>query len=186
MLEVGCGVEGGVTPALAEAGYDVLGIDPRAPAGPLFQQIELEQLEESVEFDAVVAARVLHHVHPLDAALDKLVRLAPLLILDEFAWERIDEPTEDWYERQHRALRAAGVEPSGPPDLSEWRAEWPGLHPSHHLRAELEARYELRLVEERPYLYRWLGGPATEGLERSLIRADAIRAIGYRWVGVRR
>jgi 2-polyprenyl-3-methyl-5-hydroxy-6-metoxy-1,4-benzoquinol methylase len=31
VLEVGCGIEGGVTPALAACGYDVLGIDPDAP-----------------------------------------------------------------------------------------------------------------------------------------------------------
>ena len=39
VLEVGCGVEGGLTPALAAAGYDVLGIDPHAPEGPLFRSV---------------------------------------------------------------------------------------------------------------------------------------------------
>ena len=38
VLEVGCGDEGGVAYALDAAGYDVLGIDPHAPDGPLFRR----------------------------------------------------------------------------------------------------------------------------------------------------
>jgi hypothetical protein len=185
VLEVGCGRTGGVTPELVEAGYDALAIDERAPEGERFRRITLEQLEEPAEFDAVVAERVFHHVHPLGEALDKGARLAPLLILDEFAWERIDEAARDWYERQYRALAAAGREPPGPPDLAEWRARWDGLHPSDVLRVELARRFEQRLYEDRPYLYRWLSGPATEQLEQALIDARAIQPIGFRWVGVR-
>ena len=44
VLEVGCGPEGGVTPALAKAGFDVLGIDPRAPGGSLFRGVTLEEI----------------------------------------------------------------------------------------------------------------------------------------------
>jgi hypothetical protein len=186
VLEVGCGTEGGVTPALLEAGYDALAIDERAPGGEHFRQITLEELEEPADFDAVVAERVFHHVHPLGDALDKVARMAPLFVIDEFAWERIDEPTRDWYQGQHRALTAAGREPPGPPDLAEWRARWEGLHPSDVVRRELAARFEERFYEDRPYLYRWLDGPATESLEQALIDAGAIRPIGFRWVGVRR
>src|SRR6266566_8012069 len=93
VLEVGCGHEGGVAPALAAAGYEILAIDPHAPAGPLYRRVTLEELDDPGPFDAVVAGRVLHHVHPLGAALDKLAGLAPLLVLDEFAWERLDAPT---------------------------------------------------------------------------------------------
>jgi hypothetical protein len=185
VLEVGCGKTGGVTPALVEAGYDVLAIDERAPEGERFRRITLEQLEEPAAFDAVVAERVFHHVHPLGDALDKVARLAPLFILDEFAWERIDEPTQDWYERQHHLLKAAGTAPGGPPDLSEWRSEWDDLHPSDVVLRELAARFEQRFYVDRPYLYRWLGGPASESLEEALIDAGAIRPIGFRWVGLR-
>jgi SAM-dependent methyltransferase len=186
VLEVGCGTEGGVTPTLVEAGYDMLAIDERAPEGERFRQITLEELEEPSGFDAVVAERVFHHVHPLDDALDKVARLAPLFVLDEFAWDRIDEPTREWYEGQHRALRAAGRQPHGPSDLSEWRARWEGLHPSDVIRRALATRFEQRLYADRPYLYRWLDGPATEPLEQALIDAGAIRPIGFRWIGTRR
>jgi SAM-dependent methyltransferase len=186
ILEVGCGREGGVAPGLAAAGYDVLAIDPEAPGGPLYQQITLDELEDPGPFDAVVAGRVLHHVHPLGPALDKLVRLAPLLILDEFAWNHMDEATVDWYQRQHRVLVSTGRKPKGPADLAEWRARHRDLHPYETLRAEIEARYEERYFAWRPYFYRWLEGPATEALEEGLIDAGAIRPIGFRWAGVRR
>jgi Methyltransferase domain len=176
VLEVGCGEEGGVAPALASAGHDVLAIDPEA----------LEELDDPGPFDAVVAGRVLHHVHPLGPALDKLVELAPVLILDEFAWNHVDEATEDWYESQYRLLVSTGRRPKGPSDLGVWRARHSDLHSYETLRAEIDTRYEGRHFEWRPYLYRWLEGPVTEALEQGLIDAAAIRPIGFRWTGVRR
>ena len=185
VLEVGCGREGGITQALARAGYDALGADPNAPPTGPFVRARLEELDEA-PYDAILAERAFHHVHPLDEALDKVARMTPLLVLDEFAWDRIDEPTREWYEGQHRMLSAAGGRPKGPPDLAEWRAAWSDLHPSGVLLAALRARFDERSFEERPYLYRWLEGPSSEALERSLLDAGAIRPIGFRWVGVRR
>ena len=185
VLEVGCGREGGVAPELADAGYDVLAVDHEAPSGPLYRGGTLEELDDDGPFDAVVAGRVLHHVHPLGPALEKLRRLAPLLVLDEFAWNHMDEPTVEWYEGQHRVLLAAGRAPKGPSDLEEWRARHTDLHPYETLRGELDARYEERHFEWRPYFYRWLEGPASESLEESLIAAGAIRPIGFRYAGVR-
>jgi hypothetical protein len=184
VLEVGCGSEGGVTPALVEAGYDVLAIDPHAPQGAPYRRTTLEQLDEPGPFDAAVAGRVLHHVEPLPPAVDKLAGLAPLLVVDEFAWERFDEPTEEWYAAQHRLLVAAGRTPFGSPTVAEWRAKHPGLHPAERVVAELERRYRRLHLQDLPYLFHWLGGPATRRpLEESLIAADAIRPIGLRWSG---
>ena len=186
VLEVGCGREGGIAPELAAAGYDVLAIDPDAPAGPLYRRVTLEELDDSGPFDAAVAGRVLHHVRPLGPALDRLAELAPLLVIDEFAWNHMDEATVDWYEAQHRLLVSAGRTPKGPPRICRLAGRHAGLHPYETLRDEIDARYEERHFEWRPYLYRWLGGPATEALEQGLIDAAAIRPIGFRWSGVRR
>jgi SAM-dependent methyltransferase len=185
VLEVGCGHQGGIAPELADAGYEVLAIDPEAPEGPQYRRVMLEDLDDPGPFDAVVAGLVLHHVHPLGPALDKLGRLAPLLVLDEFAWNHMDDDTVDWYEGQHRVLTAAGREPKGPPSLSEWRERHSDLHTYEALRAEVDARYSERDFEWRPYLYRWLDGPASEALEQTLIDAGVIRAIGFRYAGVR-
>jgi len=186
VLEIGCGPDGGLASTLAAAGYDVLAIDPVAPPGPLYRRVRLEELDEPGPFDTAVAGRVLHHVDPLGPALDKLAGLAPLLILDEFAHERIDDDAADWYRGQYRALTAAGSPPAAPDDLAAWRAAHVGLHPSGLMRAELETRYETRDFQWRPYLYRWLGGHATEGLEAALIDSGALQPIGFRYAGTAR
>ena len=187
MLEVGCGREGGLVELLAERGYDVIGVDPEAPDGERFiRQTFQEAASNSLlldPFDAVVAGRVLHHVHPLDEGLDLLSSLAPLLLVDEFAWDRIDAAAQDWYEGQHRLLAAAGAEPYGPASLDDWRLRHQGLHPHDVLLAGLRERYDELVLEWVPYLHRWLGGPASEALEQTLVDACAFPAIGYRWAG---
>jgi hypothetical protein len=122
-------------------------------------------------------------VNPLGDGLDVLVSFAPLLVVDEFASDKIDAAAQDWYEAQHRLLRASGVDPYGPADLDDWRARHAGLHPHDLLLRELRARYDEVVLEWVPYLHRWLGGPSSEALEETLVDAGAIPAIGYRWVG---
>jgi len=168
---------------LVAAGYDALGVDPRAPAGQRFRQTDFRALKG--EFDAVVAGRVLHHVHPLDEALDRVVAYAPVLVVDEFAWDRIDAAAQGWYEGQRRMLVAAGADPPGPASLDEWRTRHPDLHPHQALLDGLRIRYRESAFEWLPYLHRWLGGPASEALEQSLIDAHAFQATGWRWAGFR-
>jgi SAM-dependent methyltransferase len=183
VLEIGCGA-GDLARAMAAAGHAVTAIDPSAPEGPLFRRLTLEELEPE-PFDAAVASRSLHHIHDLGAAVDKLAGLAPLLVLDEFVWDRLDAETGDWYEGQRRVLRAAGREPEGPP-AAEWERKHADLHGYAAMRAELDRRYEERSFSWEPYLYRYLGGEASEALERTLIDTGAIRALGFRYVGMRR
>ena len=186
VLEVGCGTEGGIARTVLAAGYDVLAIDPDAPAGEPYQRVTLEELDEPEPFDAAVAGRVLHHVHPLEPALDKLAGLAPLVLIDEFAWNHMDDATIDWYENRHRALRHAGQDPNAPMQISDWLARHRDLHSYETLRRELDSRYDQRYFERRPYLYRWLRDPATRSLEEAAIAAGEIQPIGWRYAGVRR
>ena len=184
MLEIGCGDRGGVVPALLAAGYDATGVDPRAPDGERFVRGDYRDVEG--RYDAVVAGRVLHHVHPLDEGVDRLVELAPLLVADEFAWDLIDDPAKEWYETQHRLLTAAGAAPPGPPSIDDWAWRHADLHPHARLLAALRERYDEVAVEWVPYLHRWLGGPASEELESALVDAGAFPPIGYRWSGTTR
>ena len=181
ILEIGCGDQGGVTPALVAAGYDVLAIDPRAPEGLNYRRITLEDLEPE-PFDAVVAGRVLHHVTPLEPALAKLAGLAPLLLADEFAFDRIDAAAQRWYEQHYRQRSVGCDHPSGPPDLDQWRSRHIDLHSSGTLLSMLDEVYETVELEWRPYLYHWLG-EETEPLERAAIEAGDLSAIGYRFTG---
>lgn len=184
VLEVGCGREGGVAPALAAVGYDVLAIDPEAPEGPFYRRVRLEDLDNSGPFNAAVAGRVLHHVDPLGPALEKLVGLAPLVILDEFASDRIDAAARDWYKEQYRRLAAGAAAPRAPADLEEWRAAHQGLHPYESLRRELDVRYDVRDFHWAPYLYRWLRDPQTKVDEERLIASGELQPIGFRYTGI--
>jgi SAM-dependent methyltransferase len=192
VLEVGCG-QGELTTALHVSGYEPLGIDPRAPEGDLFRRMLLEDLDpEEGPFDGVVASFSLHHVRDLEHGLDRIVELlrpGGMLVLDEFGWDLADEPTLDWMYGQQRALAAAG-EGEAPGSLEELRAEWEaehlGLHRFDALRAAVGARFEERVFSRRPFLYRLLGGVATEVLEQALIDAEAIQALGFRYAGTAR
>jgi hypothetical protein len=168
---------------LAAAGYDVLAIDPRAPEGPLYRRVALEDFRDSGSFDAVVAGRVLHHIDPLGPAVEKLAALAPLLILDEFASDRIDAAARKWYHEQYRKLAAGAAEPKAPRDLEEWQAAHSDLHPYQVVKTELDERYDERDFRWCPYLHRWLRDPATTALEEELIAAGVLQPIGFRYVG---
>lgn len=146
MLEVGCG-EGELAWALDAAGYDVVAIDPEAPEGRIFRRTTIETFNEPGPFDAVVASRSLHHVADLGAVLDKLARLTEgPLVLNEFAWDRREPMTREW-EEEHEGLHGYGA-----------------------MRAELDARFDERFFDWRPY--------AVDDKE--------VPGLGFRYVGVPR
>ena len=176
VLEVGCG-DGALARALADAGYDVLAIDPVAPAGPLFLRTTIEDLDDPGPFDAVVAGRSLHHVVDLDAVLAKVAQLAPLLVLDEFAWDRLDDRTARWYDEQ----RSRSDDP--PPPAAEWRRKHARLHGFATLRDALARHFDERSFEPVPYLHRYLHLPDLEPVEAQLIATGRLNALGFRYVG---
>jgi SAM-dependent methyltransferase len=146
VLEVGCG-KGELARALAVEGYDVVAIDPEAPEGPIFRRTTIEAFAELGPFDAVVASLSLHHVHDLGGVLDKLVRLlGGPLILNEHAWDRLE------------------------PMTPEWEEEHADLHGYAQMRPELDARFEERFFEWRPYP----------------VDGEEVPGLGFRYVGVPR
>jgi ubiquinone/menaquinone biosynthesis C-methylase UbiE len=190
VLEVGCG-DGELARSLDAAGYDVTAIDPMAPHGDLFRRIKLEELEEDARFDAVVASGVFHHLTNLDAGL---ARVAGVLsgggpvIVDEFGWDLLDGPTAEWYEGQRRVLLAA-TESDKAPSAADWEEHHARLHHVHRsetLRQALDTHFAEEHFERVPYLWRYLGGPATLALEEMLVDAGAIQPIGFRFVGIPR
>lgn len=193
VLEVGAG-SGELTTALAVAGYDVVGIDPLAPHGDRFRRLKLEDLDDEEEppRDAVVAARSLHPIRDLEAAVDKIERLlrpGGVVAVEELAWERADEPTLAWLLEQRRAAAEAGG-PAAPASVAELREEWEadrvGSHTSEPLLSNLRGRFEELAYEPAPFLHRLLGSAGSVVLEQALIDAGAIRALGFRFAGRRR
>jgi SAM-dependent methyltransferase len=175
VLEVGCG-DGALARSLAAEGHRVTAIDPRAPEGEIFRAVTLADFDEPGPFDAVVAGRSLHHIHDLPAAVERLARLLPtggLLIVDEHAFDRMDEPTARWF-----AERGGAVE--------HWREGHAGLHGYDAMKRELDRHFAERRLDWGPYLYGELGGDAGDfERERALIEAGEIRAMGFRYVGAR-
>ena len=171
LLEVGCG-SGALAHALAEAGYEVLAVDPDAPEGPLFRRMRIEVVDSTDTFDAVVAQLSLHHVADLGTALDKVVDLLGpqgRLVIDDFGWERLDE----------RAAEDVGI------PFDEWREEHEHLHTAEAMLAEMDARFARRSFSWEPFLFREGRGVMDEARERTLISEGRLPAIGFRYVGRR-
>jgi ubiquinone/menaquinone biosynthesis C-methylase UbiE len=181
VLEVGCG-DGNLARALDAAGFGVLAIDPQAPQGPIFRRTTLEELDESGQFEGAVARYSLHHIESLDLALDRISSLLTpqgRLVIEEFGWDRLDQPTAKWYGQQQG-------EPSAESVLAEWRTEHQGLHGYAEMRRALDERFNETSFEWQPYLYRCLERDDLEPSEREAITRGEIRAVGFRYVGNRR
>jgi SAM-dependent methyltransferase len=183
ILEVGCG-RGELARAMDRSGYEVVAIDPDAPAGDLFQDVSLEEFSTDQAFDAVVASRSLHHIHDLPGSVAKiasLLRPRGRLILDEHACDRLDDTTARWY-----LERRAASDPDAPNSLeacfTEWEADHADLHGYTAMRAELDRHFTELFFGWMPYLYGELAN-VDEEEERALITAGAIQAMGFRYVG---
>jgi SAM-dependent methyltransferase len=190
VLEIGCG-EGELSHALVAEGYEVIAVDPQTPQGEMFRPVSFEDYRPEGLFHAVVAVRSLHHLGDLGAALEKIrsaLQPGGVLILDEFAWDRLDRDTATWLYAQRRVQAARGG-PSAPATIDEleeqWQNEHQGLHGFEAMRTEVDLRFRERLFEWTPYLYRFFEDRDLREAEREAIEQAAIRAIGFRYVGER-
>jgi SAM-dependent methyltransferase len=200
VLEVGCGPLGGFVPALLDEGYQAVGVDPEAPQGSVYQQVEFERYDPPWPVECVVASMSLHHVADLDEALDRLRALLPpdgVLVVVEWAWERFDDATARWcfarltrptpgeehgWLRKHQERWAASGQPWDA-YLRAWATE-EGLHPGEAIVRGLDSRFTRRFSAEGPQFFADL--PATsEAEEQAAIEAGQIRAGGIRYAARR-
>ncbi|MGH2442854.1 MAG: class I SAM-dependent methyltransferase, partial [Chloroflexota bacterium] len=159
VVEIGCGSLGGFVPALRAEGYRAIGIDPHAPEGSWYRQIQFEQYEFSGPVDAVIACTSLHHLHDLNGAIDRIASSlvnGGTLVVIEWVRERFDEATAAWafarlaptdeprWLHGHRE-RWHASEQSWGSYLSEW-AEGAGLHPTENILAALATRFDTELL----------------------------------------
>jgi SAM-dependent methyltransferase len=203
VLEVGCG-EGALARAMARAGHSVTAIDPRAPEGPHFQRVRIEEFSDPGLFDYAVASLSLHHVEDLGSALDKianLLRAGGALVVVELAWDRFDEATAEWALERLPASSSSekpswlqrrcwewgrgsqgGTRAPAEAHFAGWARE-EGFHTSRQMRSELGRRFDECLFAWVPYLYPDLDDDTSEADESAAIEAGAINATGFRYVG---
>jgi len=165
VVEIGCGPLGGFVPRLESAGYQATGVDPEAPQGSAYRQVEFEHYDLPGPVEAIVACTSLHHVADLGAALDLVdAALVPggVAVIVEWARERFDEATARWC---FARLPEPGDDPgwlhhrqaewrqSGQPwdaYLRSWE-EAEGLHAGQAILEELDARFDARLARLNPH-----------------------------------
>src|SRR3954452_14571373 len=194
VLEIGCGYLGGFVPDLRRAGYDAVGVDPEAPAGPSFRRLELERYDAPRPVDAIIACKSLHTVGDLDAGADRIAgALVPggVLVVVEWAHERFDEATARWcfarlpsegetFLHHHRDAWAATDVPWST-YFRGWARDEHGLHTWADIEMSLAQRFIADRVEAWPYFFATLD--IGEGEEEAAIRAGEIQPGAVRYLG---
>ena len=173
ILEVGCG-KGDLALALDRAGHSVTAIDPRAPEGPIFRRVGIEEFSEPGPYDHVVAILSLHHVEGLGGALDKMAGLlhtGGTLVVVEFAWDRIDGRTAEW-----ALARLPDASASG-------KHSWLERCLRRRMREKIGRRFVERSFAWWPYLYLDLDDDTSEADELAAIEAGEINATSFCYVG---
>lgn len=195
VVEVGCGRHGGFIPALADAGYHAVGIDPAAPDGERYRRAAYECTTVAEPADAIIACTSLHHVADPALAAEKIAAdLAPggIVVVVEYDWERFDGATARWcFERldgtesdgwlaRHRA-RWQESGGSWESYFRGWAAEH-GLQSAQTILEELERRFETIHRGRGPYFFSELVN-TTEADELRAIEASQIHAVRVDYVG---
>jgi SAM-dependent methyltransferase len=216
ILEVGCGT-GELASRLLQDGCSVIAIDSDPDSVSAATQLGVDARVASWpdfddgNFDAVLFTRSLHHIHPLNESVKQAAdSLADggHIIVEDFAYESVDEKTLDWFADAIRRLRTAGLLGEGDEFLNQvlaktdtltaWRQNHEHeLHTAGQIRAQLEERFGDVITEEAPYYFRYLADAiavpdkhdavlqALAEEEAALADEGAIVALGRRFVATR-
>ncbi|MGK0354086.1 MAG: 2-polyprenyl-3-methyl-5-hydroxy-6-metoxy-1,4-benzoquinol methylase [Planctomycetota bacterium] len=219
ILEVGCG-QGHLAAALASAGHQVVAIDSNeeAVAATRYKGVDArvgtfpEQLPESDQgrFDVVLFTRSLHHLEDLDAACAAAFSiLSPtgVVLIEDWAWNLIDERTAAWAYGLMGIGRTTGLVPAGTwqggtDPLQHWIDEH--QHHVHEVAAMRDAiskhsaAHNVTITEQTaPYFYRYFcdylakkadGATIVESVlaaERQMLEAGAMEPLGWRLAATR-
>jgi SAM-dependent methyltransferase len=190
VLEVGAGT-GELARTLSEAGYKITAIDPKPTEDDIVRSVSLESFDDDGPYDSVVASRSLHHIHDLEAAVEKLVGLLRPdghLILNEFAWDRLDTPTAEWLYEQKRQGEVDSQQENDHQSFGEWKTQWKEEHADLHgfdeMLTALRRWFQRRHFAWYPYLStEYLDGDDAKMTECDLIANGEINATGFRYVG---
>ena len=216
ILEVGAG-RGEVAERLRSLGHSVAAIDSDADAVETARKDGNEVIHADFlafradPFEAVVFTRSLHHLSPLPAAIEQaraLLRCGGTMVIEDFAFDEMNQATADWLYNELRTLSTDGVlnkrdEGFGGEFLSEggnlaaWKNHHEGGHQIHtatQITAGVARVFQITERGEAPYLYRYIAPMLPDdssgfrvlqvvlSREKSMIERGAIQAIGRRLV----
>jgi SAM-dependent methyltransferase len=217
ILEVGCG-SGELAASLSQNGFVVVAIDNDHDSVVAAQRLGVDarlatwpDFSEG-QFDAVLFTRSLHHIHPLEAAVERAsdaLIAGGRIIVEDFAYETADEKTLRWFVSAIDALDAAGLLVPGDEfltavrakteTLSAWRENHqPDLHSGADILAQIKHVFGDLKRKEVPYCFRYLARAIVPTADRdkilqelaeretTLIGEGAIVALGRRFVATRR
>jgi SAM-dependent methyltransferase len=186
VLEVGCG-PGHLAAQLLERGVKVTAIDASEEQVLVAREHGVPAIVsdflsfDGERFDALLFTRSLHHVSPLEEAMQRIRSLLEpggLLLADEFAHEEMNAATAAWFWDLQAVLEEAGAlapdvprhHNHGPSDrtphpassildpVERWRERHvhePPLHGAKTLLSALSAAFEITSHERLPYLHRY-------------------------------
>ncbi len=146
IAEAGCG-QGALAVALADLGYDVTGVDNDAQMAASAKERGVQVIyadinEVSGEYDVVLFTRSLHHAKSMDDTLAHAVTLlapAGQIIIEEFAWERVDRAAAGFLYDNRAEMVAAGLLDTDIPSQDRLAAWVAGHDTLHRGSAMLEA-----------------------------------------------
>ena len=217
ILEIGCG-SGELAASLSSDGLAVVAIDSDGDSVAAAQQLGVDArlavwpVFEEGEFDAILFTRSLHHIHPLDEAVERAAESLVAdgrIIAEDFAYEAADEETLRWFASVIDALDAAGrlvkdndflnSARSTMDSLTAWREDYePEIHTGTDIAARINNVFGSVTREDAPYFFRYLAGAIVSGADRdavlgkvakqenALIAKREIAALGRRLVATRR
>jgi len=147
ILEVGCG-RGALAAALVDLGYEVTGIDRDAEAVQAATERGVVAIHGDVHdisgmYEVVLFTRSLHHAENLDGILEHAVNLLAAdgqIIIEEFAWERVDHLAAGFLYDNRAMLVAAGLLDADHPSgdlLDAWIVGHHSLHQGSAMLAAL-------------------------------------------------
>jgi len=216
ILEVGCGA-GELAACLFKDGYAVVAIDSDGDSIAAAQRLGVDARLATWpdfrdgQFDAVLFTRSLHHIHPLEESVRRAAKgLAEggRIIVEDFAYDSVDEKTLRWFRRAIRLLEAKDLLIVGDEFLEKifsktetldaWQQNHEhDLHTAAEIGAQLEKIFSRVTKENTAYYFRYIAGAiAPSGKRDAILQAFAeqeetlaangsIVPLGRRFVAVR-